>query len=98
MTPHEDSLNHLLSDAYATFEEVLDHHRPRLQAEEIGRVISIGHGIARVSGLSRVQLDELVRFAGDLMGFAFNLDAEEVGVILLGESRDVESGSEVRRT
>jgi len=98
MKPEPDQLKNLLDDTFSIFNRVLDTYHPQLKEEEIGRVISIGHGIARVEGLEGVQLDELVCFPGDLLGFAFNLDPEEVGVILLEEGEGIESGSEVRRT
>ncbi len=66
--------------------------------EEIGTVISIGSGIARISGLSGVQADELVEFGAGVTGIAFNLDPHEVGVIMLGSSDKIVSGDRVRRT
>ncbi len=69
-----------------------------LVPEEHGIVSYIGQGIARVKGLPHVGSEELVRFEGDAMGMAFNLDPDEIGVILLDESTTIESGSQVRRT
>jgi F-type H+/Na+-transporting ATPase subunit alpha len=66
--------------------------------EEFGVVSYIGQGIARVEGLPNLQSEELVRFAGDRLGMAFNLDPEDVGIILLDSPEGLESGSEVRRT
>ncbi len=71
-------------------------YRPRV--EESGTVISIGSGIARVSGLAGVQAEELVEFPGGVTGIAFNLDRNEVGVIMLGSDEDVAAGTRVRRT
>jgi F-type H+/Na+-transporting ATPase subunit alpha len=65
---------------------------------ETGHVEAIGQGIARVSGLPGIQLDELIRFPGGVLGMAFNLDEDEVGVVLLGRDNAIQAGSEVRRT
>jgi F-type H+-transporting ATPase subunit alpha len=66
--------------------------------EEIGTVQYIGHGIARITGLPGIQLDELIQFPGGKLGIAFNLDEDEVGCVLLSKSEDIGAGSEVRRT
>lgn len=73
-------------------------HAADLVLQEFGTVIYIGQGIARVRGLPNVKSEELVRFEGDMLGMAFNLDRDEVGVALLDECSNIESGSEVRRT
>ena len=67
-------------------------------AEEFGRVESVADGIARVSGLHGVRLDELVRFEKGQMGFALTLDRDIVGCVLLDESEGIEAGHEVRGT
>lgn len=66
--------------------------------QETGRVLSVGEGIARVSGLPNVLTDELVRFANGSLGLAYNLDAKEVGVILLDEEQGIDAGDEVYRS
>lgn len=70
----------------------------RLEVEEIGLVAQVGHGIARVTGLPSVGAEELVRFRGGLMGLAFTLEEDEVGVVLLGGGGALSAGDEVRRT
>ncbi|MDP1572210.1 MAG: alternate F1F0 ATPase, F1 subunit alpha [Vicinamibacterales bacterium] len=77
---------------------VVDAHRPHLTVREVGTVLSVGPGIARLSGLPGVSAEELVEFRGGLLGQAFNLDEHEVGVILLGDSRSLAAGDEARRT
>jgi len=72
--------------------------RAQLGASEVGRVVSVSPGVARVRGLPGVQADELVSFPGGLHGLAYNLDPEEVGVVLLGPSRDLAAGSLAYRT
>jgi F-type H+/Na+-transporting ATPase subunit alpha len=82
--------------------EVLAHvtaeHRPDLHLREIGEVLSVGHGTARLTGLPGVRSEELVAFPDGVLGMAFNLDEDEVGVILLGESSSLHAGAEARRT
>ncbi len=69
-----------------------------LEPTEVGTLRSMGQGIASVSGLPGVGLMELLRFPGDRLGLAFNLDPDEIGVILLDRSTSLRAGSEVRRT
>lgn len=91
-------LQRALAAAGVAFEQAQARVQPRLHAREVGRIASIGQGIARVQGLPNVQAEELVRFPGGLTGMAFNLDEGEVGVILLGDGRHLRAGDEVRRT
>ena len=70
----------------------------RAEASEIGRVEQVADGIARVSGLPGVRLDELLRFADGSLGFALSLDRESIGVVLLDEGASIAAGSEVRGT
>ena len=69
-----------------------------LNAQEIGTVTSVSNGIALVSGLPNVGFDELLSFGNDLYGIAFNLDEEQVGVVLLGEAWRLNVGDDVKRT
>jgi F-type H+-transporting ATPase subunit alpha len=98
MTQEHEAFKTLLEETFRAFEQVLEQHRPTLQLQEIGTVHFIGHGIARVHGLPRVRAEELVRFPGGLLGLVFNVDATEVGVILLDDSDRLSAGAEVRRT
>ncbi len=66
--------------------------------EEVGTVLTIGDGIARVYGLENVQYGELVKFASDVEGIVLNLEEDNVGVALLGESKLVKEGDTVKRT
>lgn len=89
----------IISDEFfEIMDRTLESHHPDLQGREVGTVLYVSEGIARVEGLPGVKLDELIRFPGGLLGMAFNLDPTEVGVILLGESEDLKAGSDVRRT
>jgi F-type H+-transporting ATPase subunit alpha len=85
-------------DLLSTFDGLLEEAGAGLRVQEIGEVVYVGGGIARVEGLPGVRSEELILFAGDMVGMAFNLDAEEVGIILLDEGEGLRAGSEVRRT
>ncbi|PMB39631.1 F0F1 ATP synthase subunit alpha [Fischerella thermalis CCMEE 5319] len=93
-------------DAFTILEQVVANYQATITIRETGIVQSVKPGIARVAGLPGVQADELVCFpragvgSGELplLGIAFNLDPEEVGVILLGDSKHLQAGDEVYRT
>ncbi len=72
--------------------------QPSVDREEVGRVISVGEGIARVSGLPRTMANELLEFPGALLGMAFNLDEDEIGCIIFGDSAGIEEGDPVTQT
>ncbi|MFV0431141.1 MAG: F0F1 ATP synthase subunit alpha [Alphaproteobacteria bacterium] len=65
---------------------------------EVGRVLSVGDGIARVYGLDNVQAGEMVAFENNVRGMALNLETDNVGVVIFGSDRDIEEGTLVRRT
>jgi F-type H+-transporting ATPase subunit alpha len=69
-----------------------------VDVSEIGTVLSVGDGIARVYGLDRVMAGELVQFPHDIAGLALNLEEDNVGVVLLGEASAIKEGDEVKRT
>jgi len=68
------------------------------QVSEIGQVLSVGDGIARVYGLDNVQAGEMVEFPGGVRGMALNLEADNVGVVIFGNDRDIKEGDTVKRT
>ena len=70
----------------------------RIDVREIGRVIEVGDGIARVYGLSNVMAGEMVQFPGEIYGLAFNLEETSVGVIILGDYLKIAEGDEVKST
>jgi F-type H+-transporting ATPase subunit alpha len=77
----------------------IDNFAPSLAAVDVGTVTQVGDGIARIAGLNNVQAQELVEFTKNgTLGLAFNLEPDEVGVIILGEFRDIEEGDTVRST
>src|SRR6059058_141689 len=69
-----------------------------VDVSEVGTVVSVGDGIARVYGLERVMAGELVQFPHNIAGLALNLEEDNVGVVLLGEYQSIKEGDEVRRT
>jgi F-type H+-transporting ATPase subunit alpha len=83
---------------YAPLARARAAHRPQLRSHEAGIVRTVSAGVATVSGLPGLGLDECVRFAGSLSGIALNLDEGICGVALLGESADLETGTEALRT
>ena len=87
-----------LERAFAAIERSLDAYRPGLMSQQRGVVNFVGEGIARISGLGGVQSEEMIAFAGGVYGMALNLDTEEVGAVLLGDSEALQAGSEVRAT
>lgn len=93
-----DSLRSAVDHTDQAVEKALDGLTVGLKVEESGLVTSIGNGIARISGLAGVQVDELVEFSGGITGIAFNLDRHQVGVIMLGSSDSISSGDRARRT
>src|SRR5947209_18177169 len=68
------------------------------ELEEVGSVLQIGDGIARVYGLGNVRAGELVQFENGTQGIALNLEEDNVGVVLMGEMSDLQEGSKVKRT
>ncbi len=76
----------------------IDAFEPQLDIRAVGSVIEAGDGIARVRGLADVRAQELVQFANGIKGIAFNLEQDNVGVIIMGEYDEIEEGMEVRST
>ena len=68
------------------------------QVSEIGQVLSVGDGIARVYGLDNVQAGEMVEFPGGIMGMALNLEVDNVGIVIFGSDRYIKEGDTVKRT
>jgi len=78
--------------------EEIENYDRAVNVAETGSVISVGDGIARVYGLENVMAGELVEFKGGLAGIALNLEEDQVGAVLLGESSGIKEGDEVKRT
>ncbi|MCS6869996.1 MAG: F0F1 ATP synthase subunit alpha [Anaerolineae bacterium] len=93
MSPSGSSTNY----AEALLEQ-LKNWQPTIRSVEVGRVVEVGDGIARVSGLPSVKLSELVEFANGTLGIAFNLEDDNVGIIIMGDYTHIREGDEVRGT
>src|ERR1039457_4563258 len=98
MITEPEGLQTILDRTFAEIRQVREAFTPQLTPREVGTIISIAIGIAKVSGLPAVGCEELVRFPGDLLGMPFNVDDAEIGVVLLGEYWHLNAGDEVERT
>lgn len=98
MSALPDSLQRVFDQAFAGLSQGRERFTPRLALREVGTITSVSTGIARISGLPGVGYDELVKFPGDVFGIAFNVDEDEIGVVLLGEYWHLHAGDEVVRT
>ncbi len=78
--------------------EQIEEYRPGLEVSEVGSVISVGDGIARVYGLEKAMAGELLEFPHGVMGLTLNLEEAQVGAVLLGESHQIREGDQVKRT
>ena len=85
-------------NAFAKLASARDSFTPQLILREIGTITSVSVGIAKVTGLPGVGFDELIQFPGDQFGIAFNVDEDEIGVVLLCECEHLRAGDEVERT
>jgi len=92
------NLQSVLNRTFAGIGQGLDAFVPQLKPREVGTIVSVATGIAKVSGLPGVGFEELVTFPGDVLGIAFNVDEDEIGVVLLGAYQDLQAGDEVQRT
>ena len=91
-------LQEAIDRAFAGMREARESFVPQLTPREVGIITNITTGIATVSGVPGAGYEELLRFPGGLLGIAFNVDEDEIGVILLGEYADLHAGDEVERT
>src|SRR5215217_9286098 len=86
-----DEITSILRQEIENYERAID-------VTEIGSVISVGDGIARIHGLQKVMAGELIEFPHDVAGIAMNLEEDQVGSVLLGDYTEIQEGDEVRRT
>ena len=82
----------------AILRQQLSNFNTSADLEEVGTVLQVGDGIARVYGLSNVRAGELVEFANGVKAIALNLEEDNVGVVLMGESSEIKEGDKVKRT
>ncbi|SFS20267.1 F0F1 ATP synthase subunit alpha [Yoonia litorea] len=86
------------SEISAILKDQIKNFGQEAEVAEVGRVLSVGDGIARVYGLDNVQAGEMVEFPGGIRGMALNLEADNVGVVIFGSDRDIKEGDTVKRT
>ena len=86
------------AEVSAILKKQLAGHDSALELNEIGTVLEVGDGIARVFGLTNAQYGELVSFESGLEGMVLNLEEDNVGIVLLGPSKDLKEGDTVKRT
>ena len=82
----------------ALIKDQIRHYDEKLESKDVGYVITVGDGIALVQGLDNALAGELLKFPGDVYGMVMNLEEEHVGVVLLGDDRNISEGDEVVRT
>src|SRR5499425_310468 len=86
-----DEISKILREQIANYEQTVS-------VDEVGSVISVGDGIARIYGLEKAMYGEMLAFPRDVYGIALNLEEDEVGAVLLGESAELKEGDTVKRT
>ena len=94
----ETSIDEAFADAFNRMQATRESYAINLSLQEVGTVVSVSTGIAIVSGLPHAGFEELLVFSNDIYGIAFNLDATNIGVVLLGNYWEISTGDEVRRT
>jgi F-type H+-transporting ATPase subunit alpha len=76
----------------------IDNYEQRIQVDEVGTIITLGDGIARIHGLDKVMAGELIDFPHGVKGLAMNLDEDQVGAVILGDYSELKEGDQVKRT
>jgi F-type H+-transporting ATPase subunit alpha len=97
MNTEPKSLQQVFDSAFVGMRHAREAFTPQLAPREVGTITSIATGIAKVSGLPGVGFEEVLKFAGDVYGIAFNVDEDEIGVVLLGDYWQLHAGDEVER-
>jgi len=86
-----DEISKILREQIANYEQTV-------AVDEVGSIISVGDGIARIHGLDKVMAGEMLAFPHNVFGIALNLEEDEVGAVLLGETVELKEGDTVKRT
>src|SRR3954468_19524003 len=82
----------------AALRQHVEGFRPSLDQAQVGRVLEVGDGIARVAGLPLTSVNEVLEFEGGILGLALNLDEDSIGAVVLGSASHIEEGRAVKRT
>jgi F-type H+-transporting ATPase subunit alpha len=91
-------MSDLIKQITDDLQKQIESFQPEMGISEVGTVTDAGDGIARASGLAEVQAQELVQFANGVMGIAFNLEQDSIGIIIVGDYEGIEEGMQVRST
>ena len=91
-------MSDFVKDLTLSLQKQIEAYSPKVEAQDVGTVLEAGDGIARASGLSAVKAQELVQFENGVMGVAFNLEQDSVGIIILGDYGGIREGMVVRGT
>jgi F-type H+-transporting ATPase subunit alpha len=86
------------ADIGSALRKRLENYKPQTASAQVGRVVEVGDGIARVGGLPSAGVNELLEFEGGVMGIALNLDEESIGAVILGDAQHLEEGQTVKAT
>jgi F-type H+-transporting ATPase subunit alpha len=78
--------------------EQIQNYDAKIRVDEVGTVIALGDGIARIHGLDKVMYGEMIEFPHGIAGLAMNLEEEQVGAVLMGDYTEIREGDEVKRT
>ena len=78
--------------------EQIKNYDQKIHSDDVGYVISVGDGIAMVQGIDHAMSSELLEFPHEIMGMVMNLEEDHIGVVLLGDDREIKEGDEVKRT
>ncbi len=92
------NLNFNADDITAVLRKHMEGYKPSLERQQVGQIIEVGDGIARISGLPNTSVNELLEFEGGTLGLALNLDEESIGAVVLGEMGHIEDGQAVSAT
>src|SRR5271169_5381799 len=98
MTGTAESLQSIFDRAFEDIDRAQKAFVPQFTARETGTITTVSTAIATVSGLPGAGFEELFEFPGGVSGIAFNVDEDEIGVVLLGEYSHLQAGDEVQRT
>jgi F-type H+-transporting ATPase subunit alpha len=91
-------MSDLIKQITSDLQKKIESFEPKVGIADVGKVLEAGDGIARASGLANVKSQELVQFANGVMGIAFNLEKDAVGIIIMGDYSEIAEGMEVRAT
>ena len=86
------------TDIASALQRNLEGFKPDISLSQVGRILEVGDGIARVSGLPDVGVNEILEFEDGTFGLALNLDEESIGAVVLGEGTEIQEGQTVKAT